>query len=458
MVLISGILRFVQETRSGNAAENLLKMITRTTNVHRLETGSQEIPIEEVLVGDIIHLSAGDMVPADLRIIQAKDLFISQASLTGESEPVEKLDLATSEAYDSITESSNLAFMGSNIISGSAYGIVIVTGDNTIFGEMARSVTEDSTKTTFEKGVNSVSWVLIRFMLVMVPFVLLINGFTKGDWMEAALFALAVAVGLTPEMLPMIVTTCLAKGAVTMSKEKTIIKNLNSIQNLGSMNILCTDKTGTLTQDKVVLMRHLDIHGQENIRVLRHGFLNSYYQTGLKNLMDLAIIEGAEAKQEKNPELSGLSSKYTKVDEIPFDFERRRMSVVVQSNGNGTNAKTQMITKGAAEEMLDICTLVEDEGKIVPLNSELRQYILKKVDELNELGMRVILVAQKTNPSPIDSFSVQDESDMVLMGYLAFLDPPKESTAKAIKALNKYGVSVKILTGDNDKVTRSVCE
>ncbi|EQC82625.1 magnesium-translocating P-type ATPase [Lactococcus cremoris] len=458
MVLISGILRFVQETRSGNAAENLLKMITRTTNVHRLETGSQEIPIEEVLVGDIIHLSAGDMVPADLRIIQAKDLFISQASLTGESEPVEKLDLATSEAYDSITESSNLAFMGSNIISGSAYGIVIVTGDNTIFGEMARSVTEDSTKTTFEKGVNSVSWVLIRFMLVMVPFVLLINGFTKGDWMEAALFALAVAVGLTPEMLPMIVTTCLAKGAVTMSKEKTIIKNLNSIQNLGSMNILCTDKTGTLTQDKVVLMRHLDIHGQENIRVLRHGFLNSYYQTGLKNLMDLAIIEGAEAKQEKNPDLSGLSSKYTKVDEIPFDFERRRMSVVVQSNGNGTNAKTQMITKGAAEEMLDICTLVEDEGKIVPLNSELRQYILKKVDELNELGMRVILVAQKTNPSPIDSFSVQDESDMVLMGYLAFLDPPKESTAKAIKALNKYGVSVKILTGDNDKVTRSVCE
>ncbi|EQC57248.1 magnesium-transporting ATPase [Lactococcus cremoris subsp. cremoris TIFN6] len=458
MVLISGILRFVQETRSGNAAENLLKMITTTTNVHRLETGSQEIPIEEVLVGDIIHLSAGDMVPADLRIIQAKDLFISQASLTGESEPVEKLDLATSEAYDSITESSNLAFMGSNIISGSAYGIVIVTGDNTIFGEMARSVTEDSTKTTFEKGVNSVSWVLIRFMLVMVPFVLLINGFTKGDWMEAALFALAVAVGLTPEMLPMIVTTCLAKGAVTMSKEKTIIKNLNSIQNLGSMNILCTDKTGTLTQDKVVLMRHLDIHGQENIRVLRHGFLNSYYQTGLKNLMDLAIIEGAEAKQEKNPELSGLSSKYTKVDEIPFDFERRRMSVVVQSNGNGTNAKTQMITKGAAEEMLDICTLVEDEGKIVPLNSELRQYILKKVDELNELGMRVILVAQKTNPSPIDSFSVQDEYDMVLMGYLAFLDPPKESTAKAIKALNKYGVSVKILTGDNDKVTRSVCE
>ncbi len=458
MVLISGILRFVQETRSGNAAENLLKMITTTTNVHRLETGSQEIPIEEVLVGDIIHLSAGDMVPADLRIIQAKDLFISQASLTGESEPVEKLDLATSEAYDSITESSNLAFMGSNIISGSAYGIVIVTGDTTIFGEMARSVTEDSTKTTFEKGVNSVSWVLIRFMLVMVPFVLLINGFTKGDWMEAALFALAVAVGLTPEMLPMIVTTCLAKGAVTMSKEKTIIKNLNSIQNLGSMNILCTDKTGTLTQDKVVLMRHLDIHGQENIRVLRHGFLNSYYQTGLKNLMDLAIIEGAEAKQEKNPELSGLSSKYTKVDEIPFDFERRRMSVVVQSNGNGTDSKTQMITKGAAEEMLDICTLVEDEGKIVPLNSELRQYILKKVDKLNELGMRVILVAQKTNPSPIDSFSVQDESEMVLMGYLAFLDPPKESTAKAIKALNKYGVSVKILTGDNDKVTRSVCE
>jgi len=457
MVLISGILRFVQETRSGNAAENLLRMIRTTTNVYRKGIGSQEIPIEEVLVGDIIHLSAGDMIPADLRIIEAKDLFISQSSLTGESEPVEKLASLKNDKYDTLTEATNLAFMGSNIISGTAFGVAIATGDDTIFGEMAKSVDEDSVKTTFEKGVNSVSWVLIRFMLVMVPFVLFINGFTKGDWMEATLFALAVAVGLTPEMLPMIVTTCLAKGAVTMSKEKTIIKNLNSIQNLGSMNILCTDKTGTLTQDKVVLMHYLDIQGQEDTRVLRHAFLNSYYQTGLKNLMDLAIIQATENNQTKFSELSGLSSRYTKIDEIPFDFERRRMSVVVQSNTEELGKKTQLITKGAVEEMLDICQFAEYRGDIVRLTDEVRKYILEKVDELNEKGMRVIAVAQKTNPSPIEIFSVQDESEMVLMGYLAFLDPPKESTKRAIKALNKYGVGVKILTGDNDKVTRSIC-
>ncbi|GAB2025270.1 magnesium-translocating P-type ATPase [Lactovum odontotermitis] len=458
MVVISSLLRFIQEMRSGNAAENLLKMINTTTNVYRAETGSQEIPIDEVVVGDMIHLSAGDMIPADLRIIEAKDLFVSQSSLTGESEPVEKTALSAfgQEGNASVlTEVPNLAFMGTNIISGTAFGVVIASGADTTFGELARRITENSSnakKTSFEKGVNSVSWVLIRFMLIMVPFVFLLNGFTKGDWMEALLFALAVAVGLTPEMLPMIVTTCLAKGAVAMSKEKTIIKNLNSIQNLGSMNILCTDKTGTLTQDKVVLMYSLDVQAQEDTRVLRHAYLNSYYQTGLKNLMDIAIIQATEEQ------LNGVCDKYTKVDEIPFDFERRRMSVVVQSDDSEENSqKTQLITKGAVEEILEICRFVEYRGDVVRLSEEIKAYILDKVDELNKNGMRVIAVAQKTNPSPVGTFSVQDESNMVLMGYLAFLDPPKESAAHAIQAFDKYGVAVKILTGDNDKVTRAVC-
>ena len=451
MVIISGVLRFVQETRSGHAAENLLKMIKTTTNVERQGTGKQEIPLGEVVVGDIVHLSAGDMIPADMRIIRAKDFFVSQSALTGESETVEKNPLINGETHGSLTETANLAFMGTNVVSGSATGVVVVTGNGTVFGEMARSVTEKPVMTTFEKGVNSASWVLIRFMLVMVPIVLFVNGFTKGDWMEATLFALAVAVGLTPEMLPMIVTACLAKGAVTMSKEKTIIKNLNSIQNLGSINVLCTDKTGTLTQDRVVLQYHLNIHGEEDARVLRHAFLNSYYQTGLKNLIDIAIINRTLEEQEREEDLRGLADKYTKVDEIPFDFERRRMSVVV------ANGHTQMITKGAVEEMLSVCRYAEYEGKVEPLTDEIRHYILKKVEDLNDDGMRVIAVAQKHDPSPVGAFSVTDEADMVLMGYLAFLDPPKESTAAAIRALNEHGVSVKVLTGDNDKVARCIC-
>ena len=452
MVLFSGILRFVQETRSGLAAENLLKMITTTTNVRRRETGNQEIPLEDVVVGDIVHLSAGDMIPADMRVIHAKDLFVSQSALTGESVAVEKTPEAAKGDLDALTELPNLAFMGTNVISGSAVGVVVATGNDTIFGEMAKGVSIKPVQTSFEKGVNTVSWLLIRLMLIMVPIVLFVNGFTKGDWMEASLFALSIAVGLTPEMLPMIVTTCLAKGAVAMSREKTVIKNLNSIQNLGSMDVLCTDKTGTLTLDKVVLMYHLNIHGQEDTRVLRHAFLNSYYQTGLKNLMDIAIIQRAGELQEEIDELHGLAEKFTKVDEIPFDFERRRMSVVV------ANGKTQMITKGAVEEMLAVCSFAEYKGNVEPLTEGIKEYILQKVDELNEDGMRVIAVAQKAGPSPVGAFSVADESDMVLMGYLAFLDPPKESTADAINALRSYGVGVKVLTGDKDKVTRCVCK
>lgn len=448
MVMISGLLRFIQETRSGNAAANLSKMICTTACVERTETGKKEISIDDIVVGDIVHLSAGDMIPADVRILSAKDLFVSQSALTGESEPVEK-QADVSSGSEALTEISNLAFMGSNVISGSAKAVVVAVGNDTMLGTMAKDLSVKPPKTTFEKGVNAVSWVLIRFMLVMVPVVLFINGFTKGNWLDALLFAISVAVGLTPEMLPMIVTTNLAKGAVTMAKKKVIIKNLNAIQNLGSIDILCTDKTGTLTQDKVVLEYYLDINGNEDKRVLRHAFLNSYFQTGLKNLIDIAIIS-----HEDDLDSAALKTEYTKVDEIPFDFNRRRMSVVVADR----SGKTQLITKGAVEEMLKCCSHAEIDGKVVALTEENRTFITRKSDDLNAKGMRVIAVAQKTNPAPVGQFGVNDESDMVLIGFLAFLDPPKATTMSAIKALKDNGVDVKILTGDNEKVTVSIAK
>lgn len=446
MVLLSGGLRFVQETRSGNVADKLLGMLHTTACVER-EGQKAEIPLEELVVGDLVHLSAGDMIPADLRILGAKDLFVSQSALTGESEAVEKLGDALPQR-EALTDTANLAFLGSNVVSGSAKALVLAVGNDTMLGRMAKELNTKPPKTTFEKGVNSVSWVLIRFMLLMVPVVLFVNGFTKGDWMQAALFAISVAVGLTPEMLPMIVTTSLAKGALAMSKQKVILKNLNSIQDLGSMDILCTDKTGTLTQDKVVLEYHLNVDGQEDGRVLRHAFLNSYFQTGLKNLIDLAVIQ----KQEELG-AQALVEKYTKVDEIPFDFQRRRMSVVVQDQ----EGKTQLVTKGAVEEMLQCCTWAECGGKVLPLEDEVRRRVLAKANQLNSQGMRVIAVAQKTNPSPVRQFSVADEQGMVLLGFLALLDPPKATTKAAIQALQAYGVPVKILTGDNEKVTQAIC-
>lgn len=453
MVMISGIMKFVQETRSGNAAKELNKMIHTTTLVERMGVGKKEIPLDEVVVGDIIYLSSGDIIPADLRVCYAKDLFVSQSALTGESEPVEKYsEVDTSE--ETVLNDKNMIFMGSNVVSGSAKAIVVSNGDDTIFGRIAKGVQEEPIETSFDKGVSSVSWLLIRYMLIMVPIVFFVNGFTKGDWLHALLFAISIAVGLTPEMLPMIVTTCLAKGAVSMSKEKVIIKSLNSIQNLGSIDILCTDKTGTLTQDKVILEYPLDIMGEEDLRVLKHGFLNSYYQTGLKNLMDIAIINRTHSEQESHEGLRGLDSNYLKVDEIPFDFERRRMSVVVKDK----NQKTQMITKGAIEEMLKISSYCEYKGHVIELDDEHRELILNKVNDLNSKGLRVLGVAQKNNPSKVGEFSVKDENDMVLIGYLAFLDPPKESTEDAIEALHEYGVDVKILTGDNEKVTLSICK
>ena len=453
MVFLSGTLRFVQESRSGNAAEKLLAMITTTCTVTRKGQEMAEIPLDEVVVGDIVHLSAGDMLPADVRILDAKDLFVSQASLTGESEPIEKIPMVN-ETRDAITDYTNIAFMGSNVISGSASAVVVTVGDHTLFGSMASEVAHEAVETSFSKGVNAVSWVLIRFMLVMVPLVFVANGITKGDWLSAFLFGVSIAVGLTPEMLPMIVTTCLAKGAVSMSKKQTIVKNLNSIQNFGAIDILCTDKTGTLTQDKVVLEYHLNVNGEDDLRVLRHAYLNSYFQTGYKNLMDVAIIQKTEEEEADDPQLVDLSEHYVKVDEIPFDFARRRLTTVVQNR----DGKTQMVTKGAVEEMLSICSFAECDGKVRPMTKELKSRILATVDDLNEKGFRVLAIAQKSNPSPAGAFGVTDECDMVLMGYLAFLDPPKESTADAIKALKAHGVTTKILTGDNDKVTRTICK
>jgi len=450
MVIISGTLRFVQETKSGNAAAALSDMIKTTACVERQDAGKREIPLDEIAVGDVVYLAAGDWAPADVRIVSARDMFVSQSALTGESEPVEK---SAEPCADASAGNTCIAYMGSAVVSGSAKAVVVAVGNDTMLGDMARHLTSKPPMTNFDKGVNSVTWVLIRFMLVMAPVVFVINGIGKGNWLEAGLFAISVAVGLTPEMLPMIVTTCLAKGAVAMSKEKVIIKNLSSIQNLGSMDVLCTDKTGTLTQDKVVLEYHLDVNGKEDDRVLRHAFLNSYYQTGLKNLMDIAIIEHTKALEKEKPEVADLEHRYHKVDEIPFDFERRRMSVVVADQ----SGKTQMITKGAIEEMLRISTHVEYDGRVTELTQEERAFVLGKVSELNRSGMRVLGVAQKTNPSPVGAFSVSDESDMVLIGYLAFLDPPKETTAAAIKALRSAGVSVKILTGDNEKVTECIC-
>lgn len=453
MVFLSGTLRFVQESRSGNAAEKLLAMITTTCTVTRKGQEMAEIPLDEVVVGDIVHLSAGDMLPADVRILDAKDLFVSQASLTGESEPIEKIPMVN-ETRDAITDYTNIAFMGSNVLSGSASAVVVTVGDHTLFGSMASEVAHEAVETSFSKGVNAVSWVLIRFMLVMVPLVFVANGITKGDWLSAFLFGISIAVGLTPEMLPMIVTTCLAKGAVSMSKKQTIVKNLNSIQNFGEIDILCTDKTGTLTQDKVVLEYHLNVNGEDDLRVLRHAYLNSYFQTGYKNLMDVAIIQKTEEEEADDPQLVDLSEHYVKVDEIPFDFARRRLTTVVQNR----DGKTQMVTKGAVEEMLSICSFAECDGKVRPMTKELKSRILATVDDLNEKGFRVLAIAQKSNPSPAGAFGVTDECDMVLMGYLAFLDPPKESTADAIKALKAHGVTTKILTGDNDKVTRTICK
>lgn len=453
MVLISGILRYVQESRSGHAAEKLQAMITTTCSIKRYHHQPEEITLDKIVAGDIVSLSAGDLIPADLRILQAKDFFVSQSALTGESDPIEKT-ARTADDNDALTDYRNIVFMGSNVISGSALAIVINVGNQTIFGSIASQISQDREETSFTKGINQVSLVLIRFMMIMVPIVFVINGLTKGNWISAFLFAISIAVGLTPEMLPMIVTTCLAKGAVAMSKKKTIVKDLNAISNFGAIDILCSDKTGTITQDQIVLEYHLNVEGKEDLRVLRHAYLNSYFQTGYKNLMDKAIISKTEELSASNPELADLSAIYEKIDEIPFDFKRKRLTTVVKDR----QGKTQMVTKGAVEEMLGICSYVQFGQNVIKLTADLKNELLKTVHSLNEKGLRVLAIAQKSNPSATDIFDTEDEKDMVLIGYLAFLDPPKLSAIQAIQALKKHHVTTKILTGDNEKVTRTICQ
>ena len=451
MVVCSTILRFWQEWKANEATDSLMKMVKNTCLVKRAGSGEEELDITELVPGDIVFLAAGDLIPADLRIIESKDLFISQASLTGESEPIEKFPEVKEKQYrkGSIVELDNICYMGSTVISGAAQGIVFETGNRTFLGTIARNLTGHRATTAFDKGISKVSLLLIRFMLVMVPFVFFINGFTKGDWFEAFIFAISVAVGLTPEMLPMIVTANLSKGALSMSKKKTIVKNLNAIQNFGAMNILCTDKTGTLTCDKIVLEKYINADGSndESKRILRHAYFNSYFQTGLKNLMDKAILSHV-----KELKLEHLKDAYTKVDEIPFDFIRRRMSVVIEDK----QGKRQIITKGAVEEMLSICSHTEFNGEVQSLTDELKVKAQKISEEMNRKGMRVLAVAQKSYIEKVGNFSVSDEKEMVLIGFLAFLDPPKPSAAEAIKQLHEYGVEVKILSGDNDIVVKSI--
>lgn len=451
MVIFSALLRFWQEWRATAATESLMKMVTNTCLVVRRGLEEEELDISELVPGDIVRLAAGDMIPADLRIIASKDLFVSQSSLTGESEPIEKFPNVKETHYrkGSVVELDNICYMGSNVISGTGKGIVFETGNKTYLGTIAKSLVGQRATTAFDKGISRVSFLLIRFMLIMVPLVFLINGITKGDWFEAFIFAVSVAVGLTPEMLPMIVTANLAKGAVAMSKKKTIVKNLNAIQNFGAMNILCTDKTGTLTCDKIVLEKYINADGSQDAdkRILRHAYFNSYFQTGLKNVMDKSILSHV-----KELNMEHLKDDYTKVDEIPFDFTRRRMSVVIEDK----RGKRQLITKGAVEEMLNICSHVEFDGQVYPLTKDFRLKARFISEDMNRNGMRVLAVAHKSFVEKDHNFSVADEAEMVLIGYLSFLDPPKPSAADAIRQLHEKGVAVKIMSGDNDIVVKAI--
>lgn len=460
MVFISALLRFIQEYRSNAAAEKLKSMVKTTATVLRKFEGKREISIAELVPGDIVFLSAGDMIPADCRIIQSKDLFVSESMLTGEALPVEKNYLPIRDAKEKQPIAlNNICFMGTNVVSGSATAVIVTTGNYTYFGSISKSITGERPETSFDKGINKVSFLLIRFMLVMVPLIFLINGLIKGNWTEALLFAIAVAVGLTPEMLPMIVTANLAKGAVNMSKRKVIVKRLNSIQNIGAMDILCTDKTGTLTLDKIVMEKHLNVYGVEDDEVLKWAYLNSFHQTGLKNLMDKAVLEHVELH-----DYLKVEDQYLKVDEIPFDFQRRRMSVILKKH----NGKHLLICKGAVEEMLELCTHAFDPGddrslhiendRAVPMDDTMRKIVLNTSKKMNDEGLRVLLVAiREFEGSHPLTYAIADETKLTLTGFIGFLDPAKPSAAPAIEALHKLGVAVKVLTGDNEIVTRKIC-
>ena len=452
MVGISVVLSFTQEFRSSRAAEKLKAMVRNTATVTRRASDGHseriEVPVIELVAGDIVHLSAGDMVPADLRLLAAKDLFVSQAILTGESLPVEKTAPEQAPSRDERVEPLDLptiCYMGTNVVSGSATAVVVATGPRSYLGSLAHTLTSKRAETSFDRGVKSVSWLLIRFMAVMVPIVFLIQGFGKGDWLEAFLFAISVAVGLTPEMLPLIVTANLAKGALAMSRRKVVVKQLNAIQNFGAMDVLCTDKTGTLTLDKIVLEQHLDLDGEESDDALEYGYLNSHFQTGLKNLMDKAVLA--------HRDLEDSIAKWKVVDEIPFDFQRRRMSVVL-TEGHGEDL---LVCKGAVEEMLSICAFARHGDKDIPLTDHRRNSIRAMTHALNEDGLRVLIVAVRRQSAVNRAYGIADETGLTAIGCLAFLDPPKDTAHTAITALNHHGVAVKVITGDNEAVTRKIC-
>ena len=447
LVLISSILEFFEEYRSNKAAEKLKELVATKSTVIR--DGKQIlIPVKEITIGDIVVLSAGDMIPADLRILEAKDLYVGQSSLTGESDAVKKqVDTEiTLEDIDNLSDLDNICFMGTNVISGSAKGVVIKTADSTYFGKVAYTISTGKPKTSFQKGIESISKLLIKFMLILIPLVFVFNAW-KHDILLAFTFAVAIAIGITPLLLPVILSSSLSKGAIRMSKKKTIVKKIDSIQSFGSMNILCTDKTGTLTEDKIVLEKYLDIEGNEDIRVLKHVFLNSYFQTGLKGNIDEAIIARA-----LKHDMGKYTDVYKKIDEVPFDFSRRRLSVVVTDG-----SKKQLITKGAVEEILSICTMVDFQGNVTKLTNEIKDNIRRMSKKLNQDGLRVLGVCQKNDIENNNSFGVEDEKNMVLLGFVGFLDPPKESAKLAIKRLNEAGIRVIVLTGDNADVTRCIC-
>jgi Mg2+-importing ATPase len=450
MVMLGVVLRFYQEMRADNAAEKLKAMVNTTASVMR-DGKEVELALKLLVPGDMIRLAAGDMVPADSRILSAKDLFLNQAALTGEALPVEKKAAPASEEIRNPLELPDVCFLGSDVESGTATAVVIHTGDRTYFGSLAASIVGKRELTSFDKGVNKFTWLMIRFIAVMVPAVFLINGLIRHNWLEAFLFAMAVAVGLTPEMLPMIVTVNLSNGAIAMARKKVIVKRLNAIQNFGAADVLCTDKTGTLTQGKIVLEKHLDVHGQESERVLQYGYLNSYYQTGLKNMMDEAILDYGHLEEDLK-----VKTDYHKLDEIPFDFQRRRMSVIVEDNQN----QHILICKGAVEEIMRLSPRVEVEGEVLDVTPEHDAHRKQLVEGLNAQGFRVVAVAYKVMPGDNHepTYGIQDESALTLLGYLAFLDPPKDSAMEALKRLKTLNIDVKILTGDNEIVTAYICK
>lgn len=449
MVVLGTVLRFFQELRADHAAQKLQAMVSSKATVIRNKK-EQEVSLKQLVPGDIIRLGAGDMIPADVRILSAKDLFLNQAPLTGESLPVEKRGDNKKEGSNPF-DMENLCFFGSDVVSGTAIAVVIHTGERTYFGSLAKSIVAERTQTSFDKGINSFTWLMIKFILIMVPLVFLVNGISKQDWLEAFLFAMAVAVGLTPEMMPMIVSVNLSKGALMMSRKKVIVKRLNSIQNFGAMDVFCTDKTGTITEGKIILEKHLDVRGESSQRALEMAYLNSYFHTGLRNLMDDAVLDHAEKDK-----LGKTTSLFHKIDEIPFDFNRKRMSVIIEDN-SGLNT---LICKGAFEEILSCCNRVEIEGKVVPMIPEYEENIKNMIGNLNKEGFRDVAIAYKEMPDAPDIpvYEPKDETDLILIGFLAFLDPPKKTAPEAIKRLENLGVNIKILTGDNDIVTAYICK